>query len=153
VYDLINMQIADAASATSKPVFEVAEMTDAHLLLIDLRLPRHVSIFQYPAHVVSLLSCLGILGSRQVFFNGVQDKPYELLHNDGQFNRISQRSENKVIAKLISDKLREYPDLKSYKESSNGREFVKFRPVNGTLVEIFASAERFAPESITAGRN
>jgi hypothetical protein len=62
--------------------------------------------------VISLLSGLGILGSRRVFFNGVHDNPYELLHNGKQFSRISQRSENKFIANRILDILRAYSDLR-----------------------------------------
>jgi hypothetical protein len=68
--------------------------------------------------VISLLSGLDILGSRRIFFNGVQDKPYELLHINGKFSRISQRSENEFIANRMHDMLCAYPDLRPCKITS-----------------------------------
>jgi hypothetical protein len=118
LYDLINLQIAEAASTTRKPVFEVAEMTTYYLLLIDLRLPEHGNINQYPAYVVSLLSRLCILSGRRIFFNGIGDKLYELTHDNGKFSRLSQRSENAAIVSRMHELMQTYPDLTARKKSS-----------------------------------
>jgi hypothetical protein len=117
LYDLINLQIAEAASTTRKPVFEVAEMTESHILLIDLRLPEHGNINQYPAYVVSLLSRLCILSGRRTFFNGIGDKLYELIHDNGKLGRLSQRSENAAIVSKIQELMQIYPDLTAHKKS------------------------------------
>jgi hypothetical protein len=114
MYDLLNLQIAEAASATRKPVFEVAEITDNYLLLIDLRLSGRGNINQYPAYVVSLLSRLCVLEGRRIFFNGVDDKLFELSHVSGKFEWRMLCSENKIIENRMFELMQSFPDLTPY---------------------------------------
>jgi hypothetical protein len=118
MYDLLNLQIAEAASTTGRPVFEVAEITDNYLLLLDLRLRGHGSINQYPDYVISLLSQLRILAGRRIFFNGVEDKLYELTHENGKFGKLRQRSENKSVESRMYKLMQVHPDFTPYKKPS-----------------------------------
>jgi hypothetical protein len=132
MYDLLNLQIAEAASTTRRPVFEVAEMTDKHLILIDLRLPEHGSIKQYPDYVVSLLSQLRILASRKIYYNGTGDNLCELIHDNRKFLRARQRGENKSIETRMLELMREYSGiiLLPNKKSTGKKSFKKFSTFN-----------------------
>jgi hypothetical protein len=111
LYDLINLQIAEAASGRRKPVFEVAEMTDAHLLLMDLHQPQCGTIYQYPPFVLSLLSRLRILENRRVIFNGLSADPYEIQHIFGKFKMLKKQSKNRSISEMFEKLKLTYPCL------------------------------------------
>jgi hypothetical protein len=110
MYDLINLQIDEYASGTRSPVFEVVEITDAHLLLIDLCLPARLSISLNPRYVAELLDRLGIREGRRVFYNGESDLLYEIIFENKKFRRIRQRSDNKSLSARMAELLQDARD-------------------------------------------